>query len=72
MQFTKCLGRIFKLYGDTSLDAFVSYKSRHDLIDDNLVGVFEKNGFFGEQIEENDMDENYKSNRIDIFRFYMN
>ena len=45
----------------------MSHKGRHDSIDNTLVETFESLGFWGEQVEEDQMDPNWRSKRIDIF-----
>lgn len=68
---------------------YLAHKSRHDDIDNQIVDIFEKKGFFGVQvfnsyfpnfyfiffvvqIDEAEMDENYKSKRVDIINFTYN
>eukprot|EP01016_Furgasonia_blochmanni_P005107 TRINITY_DN11983_c0_g1_i2.p1 TRINITY_DN11983_c0_g1~~TRINITY_DN11983_c0_g1_i2.p1 ORF type:complete len:217 (+),score=23.16 TRINITY_DN11983_c0_g1_i2:284-934(+) len=47
--------------------SLLCYKSRHEEIDDEIVETLETLGFIGTQIEEGEMDTEYRNPRIDIF-----
>ena len=47
----------------------MAYKSRHEYIDEMMPEHFEKEGFWGEQVEEKAFAENYTDKRIDVINF---
>jgi hypothetical protein len=48
----------------------MSYKSRHEIIDEALCSVFDDAGFEGEQANPGELAEEYLSEPIDVFIFY--
>jgi len=47
---------------------YLSHKARNDAVDDILAEELQKKGFFGEQIDESEMDTEYMSKQIDIIK----
>ena len=49
----------------------MSYKSRHEEIDENLCSTFERYGIEGEQASAEEMDESLLCEPIDVFILYL-
>jgi SAM-dependent methyltransferase len=70
--FTKCLKNLYITLQEINPEgklplAYLCHKARTDEIDDKIPETLEKLGFWGDQIKDSEMDDQYKSKRIDIF-----
>lgn len=69
--FPNLLKSVAKIFEKNSIKiplVYFSHKARNDSIDDQLVPVFEGLGFYGDQMDEKDMNPDWMSRRIDIIR----
>ena len=71
-RFLSALCRIFQRENQgTSPVILMSYKSRHEELDENLCSTFEKYGIEGEQASAEEMDEALLCEPIDVFILYL-
>lgn len=69
--FPNFLGNIVKIFeknGKKIPLVYFAHKARNDEIDDQLVPIFEGLGFYGDQMEDKDMNSDWMSRRVDIIR----
>eukprot|EP01017_Pseudomicrothorax_dubius_P039804 TRINITY_DN6152_c0_g1_i1.p1 TRINITY_DN6152_c0_g1~~TRINITY_DN6152_c0_g1_i1.p1 ORF type:complete len:162 (-),score=46.62 TRINITY_DN6152_c0_g1_i1:24-452(-) len=69
-QFTNVLATLYDCMEEkhnATPKTYLCYKSRHEEIDSQIVDAFENLGFLGSQVDEKDMDEAFRTTRIDIF-----
>ena len=69
--FEKIIEKIVAIFTKREIKVpiiYLSHKARHEAVDDQLVEMIENLGFYGEQVEEEDMDPNYIDRRVDIFK----
>ena len=68
--FENFLKNLIRLYKDADKKVpkiIFSHKGRNAEVDDHLVPIIEGLGFFGDQVEEKDMNDNWVNPRVDIF-----
>ena len=71
-RFLSALCGIFQRENEgTSPVILMSYKSRHEDLDENLCSTFEKYGIEGEQAASEEMDEALLCEPIDVFILYL-
>ena len=71
-RFLSALCRIVQSYNQgTSPVILMSYKSRHEDLDENLCSTFDKHGIEGEQASFEEMDEALLCEPIDVFILYL-
>lgn len=70
LDFSNFLGVLKEVYLEKKLSVpfiYLAHKARNEQVDSKIPQMIEMRGYFGEQVEENDMDKDYMNRRIDIF-----
>ena len=68
--FSNFLKTLKEVYLEKKLEVpfiYLAHKARNEEVDEKIPEVIESQGFYGEQVEETDMDRDYLNKRIDIF-----
>lgn len=66
--FLKNIVQIFQKNEKKIPLVYFAHKVRNDDIDDQLAPIFESLGFYGDQMEDKDMNPDWVNKRIDIIR----
>ena len=65
--FLKVFKGAFEKLGKEVPFIYMAHKARHDAVDQQIPEEIENCGYFGEQVDEVEMDPDYTDKRIDIF-----